>query len=157
MGGAQLGGADWGLPDQVRAWIDADGGLNGPYRPGLRTPDDAALDLSPVLVGVAFVGRVSTEDQQDPVGSLMRQLRICRAALPANCTIVAHFYDVESGRKDLDVRGRVDPRSAGLAIPIPRDGGIRTCSPRPRARTAGSRRSSASRSTGSPAAPTSAR
>ncbi|MGW7007307.1 recombinase family protein [Streptomyces sp. NPDC054933] len=37
--------------------------------------------------------------------------------------IVAHFYDVESGRKDLDARGRGRAHEQ-FAIPIPRDGGI---------------------------------
>ncbi len=33
--------------------------------------------------------------------------------------IVAHFYDVESGRKDLAARGH-----ERFNIPVPRDGGI---------------------------------
>ncbi|MFJ2843576.1 hypothetical protein ACIPD2_18275 [Streptomyces griseofuscus] len=37
--------------------------------------------------------------------SLPRQLRNARAALPAGWLIVAHFYDVESGRKELHERG----------------------------------------------------
>ncbi|WP_226353019.1 recombinase family protein [Pseudonocardia sp. ICBG601] len=72
------------------------------------------------LVEVAWVGRTSTDDQQDPVGSLLRQLRVSQAALPEGCVIVAHFYDVESGRKDLAHRGN----GAAWSVPIPRDGGV---------------------------------
>ena len=86
----------------------------------MNTPPTAS---SEILIPVAWLGRTSTEDAQDPTLSLPRQLRRSRAALPPNWVIVAHYYDVESGRKDLGQRGR------GLAherfdIPIPRDGGV---------------------------------
>jgi site-specific DNA recombinase len=115
-------------PEQFRAWV-ACGGLSGSgdYRPGVESPALMSSGEGPSprgLVPVAWIGRTSTEDQQDPVGSLLRQLRVSQAALPAGCVVVAHFYDVESGRKDLDDRGRVDPNAGGLSIPIPRDGGI---------------------------------
>ncbi len=42
-------------------------------------PDPAQL---PVAVPVAWLGRTSTEDSQDPTLSLPRQLRNARAALP---------------------------------------------------------------------------
>ncbi len=71
----------------------------------------------------AWWGRVSTEDQQDPTLSLPRQLHNSRAALPSGAVIVAHFYDVESGRKDLALRGRGSAHER-FQIPIPRDGGI---------------------------------
>jgi site-specific DNA recombinase len=80
-------------------------------------------DVPPTVIPVAWVGRTSTEDQQDPTLSLPRQLENSRAALPAPFVIVAKFYDVESGRKDLDLRGRSDAHER-LDIPIPRDGGI---------------------------------
>ncbi len=76
---------------------------------------------------VAFAGRTSTEDKQDPTLSLPRQLAnsqtALHTALPGQAVIVAHFYDIESGRKDLDARGfgRGHER---FNIPIPRDGGI---------------------------------
>src|SRR5437867_5505299 len=57
-------------------------------------------------VRVAFLGRTSTEDQQDPRQSLMRQLSSCKAAIPESWVIVVHFYDVESGRMELEARGQ---------------------------------------------------
>ncbi len=71
----------------------------------------------------AWWGRVSTEDQQDPTLSLPRQLRNSRAVLPTGAVIVAHFYDVESGRRDLELRGRGSAHER-FQIPIHRDGGI---------------------------------
>lgn len=68
------------------------------------------------------MGRTSTDDQQDPTLSLPRQLANCRSALPAQFVIVAKFYDVESGRKDLSLRGHSSAHEH-LDIPIARDGG----------------------------------
>lgn len=51
-------------------------------------------------VRVAWVGRTSTEEHQDPRQSLLRQLERSKVALPESWVIVAHFYDVESGRMD---------------------------------------------------------
>lgn len=81
---------------------------------------------NPYLFGmrVAWLGRVSTDDLQDPTLSLPRQLHKSRAALPTGSTIVAHFYDVESGRKDLGARG-YSAAHKQFDIPIPRDGGIK--------------------------------
>jgi site-specific DNA recombinase len=83
-------------------------------------PDAAAL---PVTVPVAWLGRTSTEDAQDPTLSLPRQLRNARAALPPGWVIVAHFYDVESGRKELHERGN-SLAHQNFKIPIPRDGSV---------------------------------
>src|SRR5271165_2842435 len=71
-------------------------------------PAPSPSPSSPYAMGLRFAwwGRVSTEDQQDPTLSLPRQLHNARAALPAGAIIVAHFYDVESGRKDLALRGQ---------------------------------------------------
>jgi site-specific DNA recombinase len=74
-------------------------------------------------VRVAFLGRTSTEDQQDPRQSLVRQLGNCKTAIPKSWVIVAHFYDVESGRMDLDARGQ-GSNYERFDIPIARDGGI---------------------------------
>ncbi len=72
---------------------------------------------------VAWCGRTSTEDLQDPTLSLPRQLSNSRAALPPGALIVAHFYDIESGRKNLEDRGHSTAHER-FTIPIPRDGGI---------------------------------
>ena len=72
---------------------------------------------------LAFLGRVSTVDQQDPTLSLPRQLRNAQAVLPEGAEIVACFYDVESGRKDLDERGHSTAHER-FDIPIRRDGGL---------------------------------
>ena len=74
-------------------------------------------------VRVAFAGRTSTEEQQDPRQSMIRQLDRSKTAIPRPWVIVAHFYDVESGRKELADRGKGADVSR-FDIPIPRDGGI---------------------------------
>ncbi len=71
----------------------------------------------------AWLGRTSTDDLQDPTLSLPRQLGNATVALPPGAMIVAHFYDVESGRMDLDRRG-LGHAHEQFDIPIPRDGGI---------------------------------
>jgi hypothetical protein len=75
------------------------------------------------LIPVAWIGRTSTEDKQDPTLSLPRQLEKARSALPSPFVIVAHFYDVESGRAELVLRGHGTAHEQ-FDIPIPRDGGI---------------------------------
>jgi len=68
------------------------------------SPLGAPLALLRDEVRVAFLGRTSTDDQQDPRQSILRQVGNSRAAIPESWVIVAHFYDVESGRLDLDAR-----------------------------------------------------
>jgi site-specific DNA recombinase len=75
-------------------------------------------------VPVAFLGRTSTATLQDPVASLGRQLRNCRAWLPAGWQIVACYWDVESGGIDLEQRGQGRAWEPAAAAGIPRDGGI---------------------------------
>jgi len=75
------------------------------------------------VLRVAWAGRTSTYDQQDPTLSLPRQLRKSQEVLPDDAAIVAHFYDIESGRKDLADRGHSRAHEL-FQIPIPRDGGI---------------------------------
>ncbi len=74
-------------------------------------------------VPVAVFLRTSTRDLQDPTLSLPRQLQNCRNVLPAGFVIVAFFYDIESSRTDLDLRGFGNAHEA-FDIPIPRDGGL---------------------------------
>ncbi|MFI0937384.1 hypothetical protein [Streptomyces sp. NPDC021020] len=70
-------------------------------------------------VRVAWLGRTSTEVQQDPRQSLMRQLRNSKGALPEAWAIVCHFYDVESGRMELEARGRRGGLRAVRHPPLP--------------------------------------
>ncbi|MGA6164168.1 recombinase family protein [Amycolatopsis magusensis] len=71
----------------------------------------------------AWLGRVSTKDMQDPTLSLPRQLGSSQRALPEDALIVAYFYDVESGRMDLNLRGSGRAHEQ-FDIPIQRDGGL---------------------------------
>lgn len=101
-----------GGPEAIRAWIERGSGRA-----------EAAAGTRSQLIRVAWLGRTSTRDLQDPTLSLPRQLRNSRAALPENAAIVAHFYDVESGRMALDARGHGTAHEA-FQISIPRDGSI---------------------------------
>ncbi|USX56226.1 recombinase family protein [Lentzea sp. HUAS12] len=99
----------------------------GPGASGLSdlavSPFGMPLSLLFGEVRVAWIGRTSTHDRQDPRQSLMRQLDRCRGAVPAAWVIVCHFYDVESGRMELDQRGHGTGYEK-FDIPIARDGGI---------------------------------
>lgn len=72
---------------------------------------------------MAWLGRTSTDDAQDPTLSLPRQLDTTRKALPPGFMIVAKFYDVESGRNTIENRGKGNAHEH-LNIPIDRDGGV---------------------------------
>ena len=72
----------------------------------------------------AFYGRVSTEDAQDPSLSLPRQLAACeRIVQQAGGKIVACYWDIESGRKQLDKRG-TGADGSRFAVGLPRAGGL---------------------------------
>ncbi len=75
-------------------------------------------------VPVAFVGRTSTLELQNPVASLRRQVRASKAALPQGWFIAAWYWDIESGGLDLDQRSRGDAYRRFAAAGIPRDGGM---------------------------------
>jgi hypothetical protein len=74
-------------------------------------------------VPVAFIGRTSSL-MQDPVASLRRQARKSRDWLPPGFTIVAWYWDVESGGLDLEARSQGDNWQAAAGAGIPRDGGM---------------------------------
>ncbi len=97
-----------GSPEQIQGWIKR----NSLERPAAERP-----------LYVAFLGRTSGDEQQDPTLSLPRQLDNCRRGLPDGAIIVAHFYDVESGRMELAKRGKGKSLKR-FDIPIPRDGGL---------------------------------
>jgi site-specific DNA recombinase len=108
-----------GTSPTTTSWVPATPPAGTPWGPVA----SAAGPVEPQIIPVVWPGRTSTEDSQDPTLSLPRQLKNSRAALPPGCVIVGHFYDVESGRLDLDQRGRGTAHQA-FNIPIPRDGGI---------------------------------
>lgn len=87
------------------------------------SPFGLPLALHAKEVRVAWVGRTSTEEHQDPRQSLLRQLERSKVALPESWLIACHFYDVESGRMELARRGRGTDYDR-FDIPIARDGGI---------------------------------
>jgi hypothetical protein len=53
-------------------------------------------------VPVAFLGRTSTLELQDPRASLRRQARVSGDALPHGFVITAHYWDIESGARDIE-------------------------------------------------------
>lgn len=115
-GTSSTGGDRVGRPEAIRGWA-------GPRRVDRTHPLAGPVTCEePVIIRVAFAGRTSTDDQQDPTLSLPRQLRTCEHALPEQAVIVAHFYDIESGGMDLAARGR--GHAHGMFETIPRDGGI---------------------------------
>jgi DNA invertase Pin-like site-specific DNA recombinase len=75
-------------------------------------------------VPVAFLGRTSTLEMQDPVASLRRQIRASRAWLPPGWFISAWYWDVESGGLDLEARGHGTAWRAFTGAGLPRDGGL---------------------------------
>lgn len=73
----------------------------------------------------AFLGRVSTRDQQDPATSIPGQLARARTALPPGDDFIAWYWDVESGALPLDQRGQGD--YTGIDVGVPRTGGVAEC------------------------------
>ncbi|MGN6814926.1 MAG: recombinase family protein [Solirubrobacterales bacterium] len=66
----------------------------------------------------AFYGRVSTDDAQDPSLSIPRQLRKCEEVLaPIGEKVSATYWEVDSGRKELDQRG--GERDWSALVPVP--------------------------------------
>ena len=111
-------------PELVQRWTaQSAGGIGRARSPYQAVDPDAPAEPAKRVVRIAFAGRTSTDDQQDPTLSLPRQLRSVQRVLPDHAVIVAHFYDIESGRTDLALRGRGKAHEA-FDIPIPRDGGI---------------------------------
>jgi hypothetical protein len=85
------------------------------------TPDQIAP-----IIRAAFVGRTSTDDNQDPTLSIPRQVTTCQAklaGLPIQVVIVAYYWDIETGRLDLDQRGHSTSHEK-FNVPVPRDGSI---------------------------------
>lgn len=75
-----------------------------------------------MTIRYAWYGRVSTEDEQDPTLSFPRQLGNAKRRIGDDGVIVAHFYDIESGKRRYEDRGTGN--LTGFDIDIPRDGGL---------------------------------
>ena len=72
---------------------------------------------------LAFMGRTSDDEVQDPTISMPRQLRSSKSVLEAGMEIRYYFWDVETSRLELDSRGSSTAWKQ-FDIDIPRDGGI---------------------------------
>src|SRR5215211_2794637 len=83
----------------------------------------AALNLEARL-RVGFFGRVSDEEKQDPSLSIPRQHNsVVKNVSEVGWDLTKSCWDIESGRKEIDVRGAgADGRLFG--IDVPRDGGL---------------------------------
>jgi site-specific DNA recombinase len=107
-----------GIPEQLRSRLGNEG------RTQVSSAFAPAGSQRSTTMTYAFYGRVSTDDAQDPSLSIPRQLGACEHAIrPTGGEVVAHYWDIESGRKDLARRGNgADP--TGFGVPVPRDGGL---------------------------------
>ena len=76
------------------------------------------------VIPVAFLGRTSTLELQDPRASLHRQERSAQLWLPPGFRIVAWYWDIESGGLDLEDRSQTQSWQKVAGIGIPRDGGM---------------------------------
>src|SRR5438105_15692949 len=94
-----------------------------PMRLAAAAPAAAASAGPAEPVPVAFLGRTSTLEMQDPRASLRRQIRAVRAWLPPGWFIAAWYWDIESGGLDLEARGRGQAHQA-FTDTLPRDGGM---------------------------------
>ena len=89
---------------------------------GTSTGVPAAGPAEPVPV--AFLGRTSTLEMQDPRASMRRQVRASEQWLPSGWFIAAVYWDIESGGLDLEARGQGEAYRAFTDVGIPRDGGM---------------------------------
>jgi len=91
----------------------------------LAASGNGGTDSGPAaVVPVAFLGRTSTLELQDPRASLHRQARSAQAWLPPGFRIVAWYWDIESGGLDLEERSQTQSWRKVDGIGIPRDGGM---------------------------------
>ncbi|WP_019608847.1 recombinase family protein [Nocardiopsis sp. CNS-639] len=73
----------------------------------------------------AFLGRVSTKDQQDPRSSIPRQVLLASALLEEGEQFASHWWDVESGMLPPQLRGLGDEDTyTALGVNVPRNGGL---------------------------------
>ena len=90
----------------------------------------ASLKPLPFVAGfprprLGFWGRVSDPKLQDPSLSIPRQRQVTEPlADQLGGTIEKHYWDIESGRKDLEKRGNGADGSL-FSVSVPRDGGLK--------------------------------
>src|SRR5450755_2903992 len=88
-------------------------------------PKTHAASVAPAEpVPVAMLGRTSTLELQDPLGSITRQITSAREWLPAGFYITRYYWDIESGGLDLEERGHADNCQPFVDKGLPRDGGL---------------------------------
>src|SRR5688500_1234451 len=97
--------------------------------PGGANPPPSIYGPMPHLAGaaivpLAFMGRCSLKEPQDPTLSIPRQLTAVRAALPPNAVIVRYHWEVVSGRKDSVEDRAAKSAHAQFDVPVPRHGSI---------------------------------
>jgi hypothetical protein len=90
----------------------------------LRLAASASAAAPAEPVPVAFLGRTSTLEMQDPRASLSRQIRSAQGWLPPGWFIAAWYWDIESGGLDLEARGHGQAWRALAGPGLPRDGGL---------------------------------
>ena len=95
-----------------------------PAKATIMTPAATGGGTPAEPVPVAFLGRTSTLEMQDPRASLRRQLRSSQDWLPQGWFIAAVYWDVESGGLDLEARSQGDAYRQFTDAGIPRDGGM---------------------------------
>ena len=95
-----------------------------PAKATIMTPAATGGGAPAEPVPVAFLGRTSTLEMQDPRASLRRQIRSSREWLPEGWFIAAVYWDVESGGLDLEQRSQGEAYRQFTDAGIPRDGGM---------------------------------
>ncbi|KOT51157.1 MULTISPECIES: recombinase family protein [Streptomyces] len=100
--------------------------MTNPFGPPIDLTDLPAFHLADSRPRrSAFLGRVSTKDNQNPATSIPRQVSLASARLEPGEEFVAYFWDVESGMLPPELRGLAPQEMYdALAVPTPRDGGF---------------------------------
>jgi site-specific DNA recombinase len=84
---------------------------------------EAPSEIDLQTLPVAFWGRTSTLELQDPTLSIPRQVAEVQEKMPSGCVITSYFWDIESGGLALEDRGRGRGHEL-LDVPVPREGGL---------------------------------
>lgn len=100
--------------------------MNSPFGPPIDLADLPGLGWTQTPSRrPAFLGRVSTKDNQNPASSIPRQVALAAERLKPGEDFVGHYWDVESGMLPPDLRGLGSHAMyEALAVSTPRDGGL---------------------------------